>query len=240
MEALLSGKRVGVVGVSTGLGYALGFFLLKDGASILINARNKEKLGQIKENLSKYGKVEIFPGSMDLNENVEAFFNTANKNMGGIDHLVITIGGYVEDSIMDPKGLDSMLNSQVKIPLNIVSKAIPHLHSGSCIVMVSAMRGITKSLPNQLSYGIAKAAVAKAVETIALSLLDTGIRVVGIAPSVIDGDFEPERDWRKLRKLGDWKAPPEDFASVISLLLTERMEWVNGVVIPVDGGAFLR
>jgi 3-oxoacyl-[acyl-carrier protein] reductase len=63
---------------------------------------------------------------------------------------------------------------------------------------------------------------------------------VGIAPSVIDGEFVPGRDWKKMRRLGDFKAPPEDFAKVVVWLLTDEAEWINGVVIPVDGGARLR
>ncbi len=238
MDQLLSGRKVGIIGVSEGLGYALAYFLLKDGAKVLINARNKEKLDKIKTILLKYGTVESLDASMENLENVDKLFNLAKEKLGGLDDLVVAIGGYVEDDISDPKGLDAMIDSQVKLQLRVISKSIKYLHSGSTIVMISSMRGIDKGLPNQLSYGIAKAAIAKAVQILASSLLERGIRVIGVAPSVIDGKFEPERDWRKLRKLGDWKAPPEDFASVISILLSDRMEWINGVVVPVDGGAF--
>ncbi|BBG22737.1 SDR family NAD(P)-dependent oxidoreductase [Sulfuracidifex tepidarius] len=240
MDQLLSGRKVGIIGVSEGLGYALAYFLLKDGAKVLINARNKEKLDKIESSLRKYGTIESFDASMENLENVDRLFNFAKEKLGGLDDLVVAIGGYIEDDIADPKGLDAMIDSQVKLQLRVISKSLNYLHSGSTIVMISSMRGIDKGLSNQLSYGVAKAAVAKSVQILASFLLEKGIRVVGIAPSVIDGKFEPEREWRKLRKLGEWKAPPEDFASVISILLSDRMEWVNGVVIPVDGGAFLK
>ncbi|MUN29450.1 SDR family NAD(P)-dependent oxidoreductase [Sulfuracidifex metallicus] len=240
MGELLLERRVGVIGVSEGLGYALAYFLLKDGAHVIINSRNASKLEKIKNTLAKYGKIETFVGSMDNEKEIEDFFQECKKSLGGIDDLVITIGGYVEDNIYDPKGLDLMINSQIKTPIKIISSGVKFLHEGSTIMMVSAMRGIRNALPNQLSYGIAKAGVAKAVEVIASSLLDKGIRVIGIAPSVIDGNFQVGRNWKSMRKLGDWKAPPEDFASVMSLLLSERASWINGVVIPVDGGAFLK
>ena len=56
----------------------------------------------------------------------------------------------------------------------------------------------------------------------------------------MNSDFEPERDWKKLRKLGSPSCPPEDVARVITWLLTEESEWVNGAVIPVTGGSRTR
>lgn len=237
----LKDKKVLIVGVSEGLGYALAFFLLKEGANVIINARNQQKLEKIKKSLESLGKIDYVVGEVKDLETSQKIIKKASEIFNGkFDGLIITIGGYVEDDITNLKGLDEMLNNHIKYPLYIVSSAINYLNKGSTIVLVSALRGIEKALPTQLSYSIAKAGTAKAVEVLASELLDKEIRVVGIAPSWIYGNFEPGRDWRSLRKLGDPKAPPEDFARVIVWLLTDEAEWVNGVVIPVDGGARLR
>lgn len=229
----LEGKKVFVVGTSKGLGYAIAYFSSIEGAEVIINSRNEKKLKEICENIRN---CKYVVGDVSTPQKAEEVINKA----GDFTDLVITVGGYVEDKIDDLKGLDEMLTNHIKVPLYVVKSSLSRLRKGSTIVLISAIRGIYTPLPFQLSYSIAKAGIAKAVETLASELIDQGIRVVGIAPSVIDGEFVPSRDWKKMRKLGDFKAPPEDFAKVVVWLLTDEAEWINGVVIPVDGGARLR
>ncbi|MDT7900795.1 MAG: SDR family NAD(P)-dependent oxidoreductase [Acidianus sp.] len=237
----LKDKAILIVGVSKGLGYALAYFLLKEGAKVIINSGNKEKLQEIVDSLKNLGEINyISERVVDLRSAKDVLSKSYELIKRKLDGIVISIGGYIEDNVENLTGLDEMINNHVKYPLYITSAALNYLNEGSTIVLISAMRGIDKALPNQLSYSISKSATAKAIEVLASELLDKQIRVVGIAPSWIYGDFQPNRDWKKLRKLGDVKAPPEDFARVITWLLTDEAEWINGVVIPVDGGARLR
>ncbi|BFI73524.1 3-ketoacyl-ACP reductase [Nanoarchaeota archaeon] len=234
------GKTFLLIGVSKGFGYALSYFLVKNRAEIILVSRDKEKLEYIKNNLEKYGKVYIISTDISLKENLDKLKNEVKKIKDKINGIAIMIGGYEEDNIENPYALDQMINNHIKYPINIINTFLDILDKGSTILLISAIKGIDKALPNQLSYSIAKAGIAKAVEVLASELLNKEIRVVGIAPSWIDGEFIPERDWRSLRKLGDPKAPPEDFAIVGAWLMSEESEWINGVVIPVDGGYRLR
>ncbi|BDC18386.1 SDR family NAD(P)-dependent oxidoreductase [Acidianus sp. HS-5] len=237
----LKDKSILIVGVSKGLGYALAYFLLKEGAKVIINSGNEEKLKEIIDSLKDLGEINYVAKRVTDRDSAKEVISKSYETLKGkLDGLVITIGGYIEDSVENLSGLDEMINNHMKYPLYIVSEALNYLNNGSVIVLISAMRGIDKALPNQLSYAISKSATAKAVEVLASELLDRQIRVVGIAPSWIYGEFQPDRDWKKLRKLGDIKAPPEDFARIITWLLTDEAEWINGVTIPVDGGARLR
>ena len=232
----LKGRRVLIVGASKGFGYALAYFLLKEGASVIINSRNEDKLKEMKKSLESLGDISYVVGDVSSLEKAKDVVNRA----GDFTDLVISVGGYVEDTVEDLSGLEEMILNHIKIPLYVVNASLSKLKEGSTILLVSALRGIYTAYPNQLSYAIGKAGIAKEVEILASELLDKDIRVVGIAPSWIDGDFVPNRDWKKLRKLGDVKAPPEDFARVAVWLLTDEAEWVNGVVIPVDGGTRLK
>jgi len=231
----LKDRKILIVGVSKGLGYAIAYFSLKEGAIVTLNARNRQKLEEIKNNLGE--RVYIVTGDVSTKEGAERVVTEASKLMGGIDDLIITIGGYVEDTVEKPEGLEEMLNNHIKAPLTVISASLKYLHYGSTIILISAIPAIDKAEPTQLSYAIAKAGLTKAVEILTSELIDRGIRVLGIAPSVIDGEFVPNRDWKKLRKLGDSKAPPEDYAKIIVWLLGPDAEWINGVVIPTDGGA---
>jgi NAD(P)-dependent dehydrogenase (short-subunit alcohol dehydrogenase family) len=240
MVGRLDNKKVAIIGVSEGLGYAVAYFALKEGASVCINARDEEKLRKIKNSLEKYGKIEYVVGDVSTLNGAKDVVEKCNLKLNGLDHLVITIGGYIEDSIQSLDGLEIMLQNHIKIPLYVINASLNFLKEGSSIVLVSSLSGVDKAMPNQLSYSIAKAGLAKGVEILASELIEKGIRVNAIAPRSIDGVFEPERNWKKYRKLGDTKAPPEDFARVIVWLLTDESEWIDGVVIPVDGGFRLK
>jgi 3-oxoacyl-[acyl-carrier protein] reductase len=235
-----SGKTFLLLGVSRGLGYALAYFLAKDGAKVILVSRDERKLQSIKESIAGVGKVDIIVGGVSSPESAIKLKESVRKVADKLDGIAIMIGGYEEDRVENPVALDSMLNNHVKFPIYAVSAFLDLLRKGSVILLVSALRAVDKASPDQLSYAVAKAGTAKAVEILAAELLDKDIRVVGIAPSWIDGDFEPNRDWRSLRRLGDVKAPPEDFALVAAWLMSDEAQWVNGVVIPVDGGTRLR
>ncbi len=236
----LENKKTVILGVSEGLGYAIAYFALREGSTVCINSRNEDKLKKIKSNLEKYGKIEYVVGDLSSITSSKKVIDDCASKLGGIDHLVVTVGGYIEDDIENFSGLEEMLRNHIKIPLYAIKSSLEYLREGSSVILISSLSGLMKSSPKQLSYAISKAGLTKAVEVLASELLGKGIRVNGIAPTYIEGDFIPERNWKSLRKLGDPKAPPEDFARVVIWLLSDEAEWVDGVVIPVDGGSRLR
>ncbi|BCU67673.1 3-ketoacyl-ACP reductase [Sulfolobales archaeon HS-7] len=229
---LLNGKRVLILGVSTGFGFALGYLASKEGASVILNSRNEIKLKDISSKV---------PNSTYIAADVSTYegCKTLSERVGELDGVVIAVGGYVEDSIENPSGLEEMLTNHVKVPINCMRALANNIRRGGSIVLVSSMRGLFTS-EDAMSYSVAMAGTAKLVEKAASEFLIRGVRVNGVAPSWIDGDFVPNRDYRKLRNLGDPKAPPEDFAKVTIWLLSEDSEWVNGVVVPLDGGNRLK
>lgn len=234
----LEGRRVLLVGVSAGLGAATAYYLLKEGASVVISERDDKKLSNLVEMLSPYGRISGIRGDASTPNGAKKLVQDAVKSLGRIDDVAVLVGGYIEDHIENLKGIDQMIHNHIKIPLYVASASLPHLHKGSSMVLVSSMAGLEGY--SDVSYSIGKAGTAKAVHTLAAELLKRGIRVNGIAPSWIAGDFKPERDWKRARKLGDYKAPPDDFARVLVWLMTDEAEWVDGVVIPVDGGTRFR
>jgi len=87
------------------------------------------------------------------------------------------------------------------------------------------------------AYVAAKAALAKATESIAAELLDRGIRVNAVAPGGMAKEDNPDA---QPPPLGAPQAPPAEVAKVIIWLLTDEARWVTGAVIPVDGGRRLK
>ncbi|ABW02057.1 SDR family oxidoreductase [Caldivirga maquilingensis] len=238
---MLSGKRVIIAGAGPGLGSATAYLALINGASVVMVARNEERLRSLKAMLSKYGRVEAVKGDLSTMSGAEDAVKRAYGILGGIDGVVTVLGGYTEASISEltEDSLFNMLRVNLAAHLFTVKAAVQLMNRGS-IVMVTAIWGPYLNWPNRVAYVASKAALSRVVETLASELLSRGIRVNAVAPGGIRRDFRPERDWRSTRSIGDSSAPPEDIANIIIWLLSDQSEWVNGAVIPADGGFRLR
>ena len=235
----LEGKNIVVVGVGPGLGSATVYFLLKEGANVIMVSRTKDKLEAIKNQLSKYGKLDYVVGDPSTVENAEKLMKDVISKANKIDGLALLVGTYVSTPIESLKenDFDLLINANVKAPLYTIRASLPYLANGSSVVMVSSIMGLYNIAAGNVGYSVAKAAVAKATEVLSVELLSKSIRVNSVAPNGMNHDFVPDRDWKKLRKLGDSSCPPEDVARVITWLITDESEWVNGVVLPVTGGS---
>ena len=238
----LVGKKVLVMGVGSGLGPATSYFLLKGGADIVIVARNESNLKKVKKELSGYGKIDYIVADLSTISGARKAVDQSLKKLGKIDHLAVLVGNYMDTPIksLSEEKMESMIGVNLKAPIYAVKEALPHLKGGSAIVMVSSIEGTYGHGLDEIVYASAKAGLAKATELLAYELLDKNIRVNAVAPKAMRHDFEPEREWKKSRKLGDIECPPEDVAKVIMWLLDDESEWINGAVIPVDGGARLK
>ncbi|MGC8505465.1 MAG: SDR family oxidoreductase [Thermoplasmata archaeon] len=236
----MSNRNIALIGVSNFLGKSTAYILLKDGYRVSITSRNEKKLEQIRSSLEKLGEIFSVPGSITDPVSADVTMENVNSRLGGIDHVVVMIGGFVNDTITDPTGLESMIQNHIFFTTYTVRSAIKYLHNGSSIVLVANTGSIDHGDPKAYSYSIAKAGVARMTELLCSELIPRGIRVNAVAPNYIDSSFEAGRDWRSTRKLGDIKTPPEDIAVVIKWLVSQDSGWVNGAVIPVDGGYRLK
>ncbi len=227
-----------VVGVGSGLGPATVYLLLKDGARVVMAARTKDRLDKLKAEFGKYGSVDYVSGDASSVKGSGDIVEGATRILGGIDDLILLAGNYIDTPIdrLDEDGINAMVDANLKAPLYTIRNALPYLKEGASIVLVSAVFGTYASSSGNVAYSATKAGVAKATEVLANELLFRKIRVNAVAPRAMRHDFAAERDWRKERSLGDKDCPPEDVASVIVWLITDESSWVNGAVIPLDGG----
>jgi NAD(P)-dependent dehydrogenase (short-subunit alcohol dehydrogenase family) len=121
--------------------------------------------------------------------------------------------------------------------------ALSHMDSGGVIVNVGSMFGETGASA-MAAYSISKAAVSGMTRQMATDYGPKGIRVVAVAPGLIDTPRTAERmrsdGWltdslvnrSALRRAGT----PEDVASAIAFLASAEAAFITGVVVPVDGG----
>lgn len=237
----LAGRNLVVVGVGPGLGSAVVYLALREGAQVYGFARNKEFLSQLARAMSPYGRV--YTGVADFSNWAEAkrAAEEAAKVFDAVHGLVVAAGGYVAGGVeeLEPEQLEDMLARNLKAHLYAVKAFSKLMAEGSSVVLVSSIGGAYAAWPKHIAYVAAKAAVAKAAESLAAELIDRGIRVNVVAPGGMSKDFAPGRQYQRPR-LGAPQAPPEEVAKVVIWLLTDEAGWINGAVIPVDGGRRLR
>jgi NAD(P)-dependent dehydrogenase (short-subunit alcohol dehydrogenase family) len=218
------------------LGTNIAYSLLKRGESVIVTTRNHEKGKKLEEQLSAFGRVNYLIADPGTDFGVADMFRKAEEIAGKIDNLIVTVGGYAVDSIRKPVHFGEMLESHLEIPLNILKNFENYAKDNASAVFISSIQSIYTSSWAAVSYLLGKSSLNKLVEIAAAQLLERNIRVNAVAPSSIENVFMPGRDWRSTRKLGRLLTPPEDIAEVVAFLCSPAGEWINGVVIPLDGG----
>ena len=183
------GKRVWLVGASTGIGNALAAALHALGAEVVVSARNADMLHQF---------AAAHPGAVALALDVtdaQAVKQAVDRIMAqGVLDCTVYCAGYYKAIKADQLNLPEMLrhNSVNYVgALNLLSAMLPHLLAQAKDLQpahISLMGSVAgyRGLPNSLAYGPTKAALINLAETLYLDLRDLGIGVSLINPGFVD------------------------------------------------------
>ena len=235
----MCGKNILIAGTGE-LGKSLSYDLLLQNNRVIINSRDAGKLKEIVSEFSIYGKIDYIAMELKDEGSCKNLVVKAAESIKHIDSLIVMVGGFIEDSIENLDGLESMITNHLKIPLYLSKYALEHMVYGSSIIFVSNSSISIKNKTNLLSYSISKYALEKSAKIMAAELLEKGIRVNVVAPEYIKQNFEIGRNYSKMRKYGDLETPPEDISDLIDFLVEGKSSWINGAIIPVDGGHSLK
>lgn len=156
-------------------------------------------------------------------------------------------GGTVRASELDSDELQSMLSLNTVAPFAIGRAAAERLkkarRTGSVINISSLLA--TRGLPGSLCYSASKAALDQVTRSMALEYGRHGIRFNSIAAgwfssAMADGIVSgPAGGILRQRNPMRRFAEPSDFDGVVLLLASDSSAYINGAVIPVDGGQYL-
>lgn len=178
MDAL-DGRRVMVVGGSSGMGLALCEALLRRGAEVLVVGRSRDKLEAAREHLRPLGAPALHRADVTDEDEVRRLFAEA----GMLDHLVCTAadirGAYELLPALTLDALERALRSKVIAPILLARGASPLLRAGGSITFTS---GIAAYRPRP--RGVAVAAINAALEGVvrALAVELAPLRVNAVSP----------------------------------------------------------
>lgn len=241
----MTNKTVIVTGAGTGIGAATAKAFAAEGYNVVLNGRRKDKLEGVAVEIGNNEAILICAGDVSDSNDVKAMIEATFDCFGGIDVVVNNAGvatmGTLDTATMDDFKL--LVDVNIKGVFDVSKQALPHLKkSKGNIVNVSSVSGIGGDWGLCL-YDMSKGAVSNMTRAMALDLGREGLRVNAVAPSLTKTDMTDGvvNDEARLEKFKERiplsrAAQPEEIADVIVFLGSDKARFVNGVVLPVDGG----
>lgn len=258
MDLGLRGAKVLVTAASGGLGAATARQFSLEGALTVINSRNLEALQTTAASINAESGNPVYTHAGDVTEPkaVEKLVSNAVSMLGGLDILVTNAGGPPAGTFenFDHSAWRSATELTLLSAINLIRAALPHLkqsHRPAVLAVVSL--SAKQPVENLTLSNTLRPAVVGLTKTLSLELGETGIRFNSILPGVTEtsrvdqlmqaraekNNTDPDTEREKaaasipLQRLG--KA--EEFANVAVFLCSPAAGFVNGVALPVDGGA---
>lgn len=191
------GRRVWLVGASTGIGAALARALAARGARVAVSARSRARL----EALAASGGAGMLTEPMDVTqpEDFERVRDRLVIAWGGIDLVVFNAGTYrpLRAWELQPEVIRETLDTNLFGTMAGAAAVIPHLlgQSSGAIALVGSVAGYG-GLPKATVYGPSKAALINFAETLYLDLAPKGVGVFLIDPGFVATPLTAQNDFR--------------------------------------------
>lgn len=240
-----------VTGSGRGIGRAIAVQLAKDGFTIFVHFRQNEKTArETAQEIGKYSKAYLIKGELTDDGERRNIFKQIENVTDTLDVLVNSAGldyGYlIEDYTLQQVEYLTDINLVQKIMMT--KYALPFLKKSSApvIVNISSRMGKEKTIRGIGAYGPAEAGVIKFTQCCALEFSEYKIRVNCVAPGLTDTEMSrsittDQKVWDALAKANPSGrvGQPQDIANVVSFLVSEKANYINGETIGVNGGSNL-
>ena len=247
----IEGARVIVTGGARGLGRTFAFDLAGAGARVGVCDVDEAALDHLRADAEKRGlRVWALPADVSDEASVERLFAAFAKEAGGVD-AVVNNAGMNRDGLLIKKTGDQLEKLplsrwQVVIDVDLTGvflcarEAAYHMvgqGTGGVIVSISSLSWMGNV--GQTNYSAAKGGIVSMTRTWAMELARYGIRAVAVAPGLTATDMAmsmPEDARERLTSAVPLRrmAEPAEVSHAVRFALEN--DYMNGRVIPVDGG----
>ena len=239
----MDGKVALVTGSTSGIGRATAVALAGRGAHVLVTGRNQERGGQVVDTIRNTGgKADFLQATISGVESARALASQAVDAGGGhVDILVnnagFAVGGPTQATT--EAEFDQTYDINVKVPFFLVAELAPPMAergSGAIVNITTMVAGFGQ--PGMAVYGSSRAALELLTKSWA-EFGPRGVRVNTVSPGPVRtpmsetmGDMPDQM--AALAPAG--RVAPEELASAIVYLASDDASFVQGVILPVDGG----
>jgi NAD(P)-dependent dehydrogenase (short-subunit alcohol dehydrogenase family) len=251
VESLFSikGKTAVITGGSRGIGLMIARGFLESGAKVYISSRKKDVCDAVARELSKVGECVSIPADVSTLEGCQ---HVAQQIAAGEDRLHILVNNagavwFAPIAEYTESGWDKVIDTNVKSTFFLTRELLPLLEKAgkpedpARVINVGSIDGIKAPFLETFAYPASKAAVHHMTRDLAVKLAGRNVTVNAIAPGPFPSQMTKWmlENYQKqiestcpLRRIGN----SSDMAGVAIYLASRAGAYVNGAVIPVDGG----
>ena len=246
---LLEGKNAIVTGGSLGIGAAIALDLADNGANVALNyRRHADEANAIVEKIKTMGRKGLaVQADVSSFEDAGRMVEKVREEFGGLDILVCNAGVNRDGVIwkMEESQWDTVMDIDLKGCFNYARHVAPIFkeQGSGKIVNITSINGLRGKF-GQTNYSAAKAGVIGFTKAMARELGRYSVNVNALAPGLIETEMMKQAPQKVkdmalaeivLGRLGK----PEEVASVVTFLCSEKARHITGHVISVDGGQYI-
>lgn len=242
MGERLKGRVAVISGSSMGIGRAMAIDMAKEGADIIVNARNVDKCKEVVGEIEALGRRAVpVAADISIKEQAESLIDAAVENFGRID-ILVNNAGFLRDRMLW-KMSDEEFDDIIKVFIygyfyctRRASQLMRDQYWGRIINMSSR---VALGNSGQVNYGTAKTGILGMTRCAARDLGRRNVTVNAIFPGaasrltvtsevLASKGKRQEKDVSTTARIGDMLEDPEAFTPFVTWLCTDEAADVNG------------
>jgi NAD(P)-dependent dehydrogenase (short-subunit alcohol dehydrogenase family) len=257
---LLSGKRIVVSGVGSGLGREVVLRCVADGASVVLASRTLSRLEEVAAEADPSGdRVATVPCDITDPDDCQALVGACVERFGGLDGVAQVAAFEYAMGTLDEADFEAWrmaYQTNVVGSMTLLRSAVPAMAAGGggSVVLVGSQSSKVRSM-DQAGYAASKGALLSAMYYLVEELGPKGITVNTVSPSWMWGPpVQGYCDWQAGERgitADEVKAeieakiplgsivPDEEVANAIGFLLSDRARMISGQNLTVNGGEYM-